>query len=109
MDVFNADKLKKARDVILTGVRKFVFYYCHRKSDFSKPGFQFRQIYLQQVGKKKKSKKKSKKNKKEEKPSLVSDSLFSSDSENDEKDVRHVSKAVNNVLNSMHLDLFFHL
>lgn len=74
------------------------YFFLNRKTEYSKPGFQFRQIYLQQVGKKKKSKKSKQKKKKASTTTTTNSSMFSSDSENEDK---HVSKAVKNVLNSM--------
>eukprot|EP00111_Clytia_hemisphaerica_P020134 TCONS_00059342-protein len=65
------------------------------KSDFKKPGFQFRQMYLQQMGKKKKKKSKKKSKKKD------SSDLFSSDSDDElNKSTSSVNKHVNNLLNS---------
>ena len=62
-----------------------------RKSEFNKPGFQFRQMYLQQMNKNKKKKKKSKE---------VKD-MFSSDSDDDGKSRRNVTKQVDHIVHGI--------
>jgi len=61
------------------------------KTEFNKPGFQFRQLYKQQMGSKKKKKKKIKEE-------TTSDNLFS-DSD-DEKDVKKIKKHVSQIIHS---------
>lgn len=62
-----------------------------RKSEFNKPGYQFRQVYLQQINKSKKKKKKKE----------VKD-MFSSDSDDDDgKSRRSVTKQVDHIVHGI--------
>lgn len=72
------------------------------KTDLEKPGFKFRQMYLQQLNKDKKKKKKKKKEKEQE------DQMFISDSDDDEKNLRNITKNVDSMIRGTTLALSNH-
>merc|ERR1719494_583125 len=70
-----------------------------KKKEYEKPGFQFRQIYLQQLGKKKKKKEKEVK-KSKPKPEEGGSVTFMLDSDDESQEVKKVSKRVDSIINS---------